>query len=156
MRRPTILALSLAAALLGLSGCMQTPADYSPNYSYVSVESERHPGRVKKVLAPDACLGPSEEEDVDREGEAPRRLPPGCANAYALQRMTERERDLVKGRPLGKAPAVVSARAAQKVLNKEGTPLAGANEQGGGNGPGGGDTLEEPTTSSAPTAKAKP
>ena len=141
MRRPMVLRGSFIVMLLGVSGCAQTPADYSPNYSYMSAVSDD--GRVKRRLVPEACLAPSEAEDVDRDGKP--RLPPGCANAYNLQRMAERQGDLVKGRPLGKAPAAVSARAAQKVLNKEGTPLAGANEQGNGTSAGGNESLEEAT-----------
>ena len=112
--RSVVLAGSLLATL-GLAGCMQTPADYSPNYNYMPVVSEKT-GRVKQVLVPEACLAPSEEEDVDRDGKP--RLAPGCANAYNLQRMAERKRDLVKGRPLGKAPGEVTANAVQRYMAK--------------------------------------
>lgn len=150
MRRQIVMRCCLVLTALGASGCMQTPGDYSPNYSYVSVVSEKNPGRVKKVLVPDACFAASETEDVDRDGKP--RLPPGCANAFNLQRMAEREGDLVRGRPLSKAPGAVSARAVQKYLNKEGSPLAGADEQGGGGQAGGKETLEQ---ASAPVRKAQ-
>lgn len=150
MRRPIVMRCFLILTALGASGCMQTPGDYSPNYSYVSVVSEKNPGRVKKALVPNSCFGASEAEDVDRDGKS--RLPPGCANAFNLQRMAERESDLVHGRPLGKASGAVSARAAQKYLNKEGSPLAGADEQGGGGQAGGNETLEQ---ASSPVRKAQ-
>jgi hypothetical protein len=51
------------------------------------------------------------------------RVPPGCANAYNLLHMVERERDLVEGRKLGQAPAGPSARAAQKYLYGSTGPL---------------------------------
>ena len=41
---------------------------------------------------------------------------PGCANAHNLQRMAERQSDLVRGRPLGAAPAAPTARAAQEYI----------------------------------------
>ena len=95
--------------LLPLAGCAQLPPDYSPNYSYVPVVSPD--GRVRYVLAPDACLTP---DPTDRQ--LGPRLPPGCANAANLLAMTERKRDVVQGRKLGLAPAAPAARAAQKYI----------------------------------------
>jgi len=88
------------------------PPDYSPEYSYVPVESPKHPGRVRYVLVPDACLTPDPTAQIPNGP----LLPPGCANAYNLQHMAERERDVVKGRILGRAAAAPSTRAAEKYL----------------------------------------
>jgi hypothetical protein len=127
MIRLVQISLCLVAALL--PACSPGfPPDYSPEYSYVAVESPY--GRVRQVLAPDACLTP------DPAAAAPNGplLPPGCANAYNLQRMVERERDLVKGRKLGPAPAAPAARAAEKYLTGAETgPLGASAAQPGGN-----------------------
>jgi hypothetical protein len=130
MRRPFVLYGCLVLTVLGTSNCMPTPEDYSPHYASIPVETPS--GRVKKVMVPEACLTAAEKEDVAQEwvDNGERRLPPGCANNYNLQRMAERKRDLVKGRPLGKASGAVTARAVQKYMNKEGTPMGGGVEQG--------------------------
>jgi hypothetical protein len=112
MSRLVSASLFLVTALL--PACAPNfPPDYSPEYSYVEVESSHHPGRVHKVLVPDACVTPDPTAAIVNGP----LLPPGCANAYNLQRMAEREHDLVKGRKLGRAPAAPSARAAEKYLN---------------------------------------
>jgi len=97
--------------LLPLAACVRMPPDYSPNYSYVPVASPYEGGRVRYVLAPDACLRP-DPTDIQLGP----RLPPGCANAANLLAMTERKRDVVQGRKLGLAPAAPAARAAQKYI----------------------------------------
>jgi hypothetical protein len=128
MSRLFSVSLLLVTALL--SACTPGfPPDYSPEYSYVAVESPH--GRVHHVLVPDACLTPDPTAAIVNGP----LLPPGCANAYNLQRMAERERDLVKGRPLGRAPAQPSARAAERYLTgAEQGPLgaAAAGAQPGG------------------------
>jgi hypothetical protein len=109
----------LVIMLLPLAGCAQLPPDYSPNYSYLPVTSPYEPGRVRYVLAPDACLTP---DPTDRMMLGPR-LPPGCANAENLLAMADRKRDLVQGRKLGPAPAAPAARAAQKYIYGPREPL---------------------------------
>jgi hypothetical protein len=99
----------LVIMLLPLAGCAQLPPDYSPNYSYVPVVAPD--GRVRYVLAPDACLTP---DPTDRQ--LGPRLPPGCANAANLLAMADRKRDVVQGRKLGLAPAAPAARAAQRYI----------------------------------------
>jgi type IV pilus biogenesis protein CpaD/CtpE len=88
----------------------QQPPDYSPDYASVPVVDHR--GRTRYVLVPKACLTP---DGTEPEFLGPH-LPPGCANAHNLQRMAERQGDLVRGRPLGAAPAAPSARAAQEYI----------------------------------------
>jgi hypothetical protein len=111
------LSYATCLAVMALAGCSEFyPPEYSPHYSYIPSETSRKP-----VLAPDACLTP----DPSDTALGPH-LPPGCANAYNLQQMAERERDLVEGRRLGKAPGVTSARAAKRYLNGESQPLGGA------------------------------
>src|SRR5215472_10923914 len=101
-----------AIALLSLAACAELPPDYSPDYSYVPVvASPTHPGRVRYVLAPNACLTPD-----PTDWQLGPRLPPGCANAANLLAMTEHKRDVVRGRKLGPAPAAPSARAAQRYI----------------------------------------
>lgn len=120
-----------------LVGCAnrQQPQDYSPGYSYVSTDtggSEKGVGG--SVLAPNACL--NEPADDDRSAAATdltivpgvgSHLPPGCANAYNLQRMAESQRDLVEGRRMGAAAAAPTANAARRYLNGEEAPIGGAN-----------------------------
>jgi hypothetical protein len=97
------------------------PPDYSPHYTHVKVVNEQ--GRTKSVLAPEACLVDEDARSPAQMGE--RRLPSGCANAYNLQRMAERKRDLTHGRPLGAAPAAPATRAAQKYLDGRDAPALG-------------------------------
>jgi type IV pilus biogenesis protein CpaD/CtpE len=88
----------------------QQPPDYSPDYASVPVVDRK--GRTRYVLVPKACLTP----DATEPPFLGPHLPPGCANAHNLQRMAERQSDLVRGRPLGAAPAAPSARAAQEYI----------------------------------------
>ncbi|MER9967717.1 hypothetical protein [Mesorhizobium sp. M0060] len=123
---------------LVLAGCVNGPQqrqDYSPGYSYVSTDaggSEKGVGG--SVLAPDACLAEPADDDnsaaktnltiVSGVGS---HLPPGCANAFNLQRMSESQRDLVEGRRIGPAAAAPTARAARRYLDGEEAPIGGAN-----------------------------
>jgi hypothetical protein len=117
----------VAVALLAIGGCAAPIPDYSPNYTYVPVPSPRRPHRVAYVVVPEACLTP---DPTAAEPLGPM-LPPGCANAYNLQRMTEREGDVMRGRKLGRAPAAPTVRAAQKYLNGDEEPLgAGVGKPG--------------------------
>jgi hypothetical protein len=149
MIRLTPVQLCLMAALLALSGC-SLPPDYLPNYSYIPVPSTKHPGRVEYVLAADACLTP----DPTAATPTGPLLPPGCANAYNLQRMADREHDLVNGRKLGRAEAASSARAAETYIYGAQGPL-GASVGKPGGGAGQPTTQEEqvPTPSEQPPKK---
>ncbi|MBP0581326.1 hypothetical protein J8I29_18500 [Labrys sp. LIt4] len=130
--------------LIALAGCSAGPtADYSPGYSYVATNAGHGSakGATGSVLVPDACLGPP--ADVQRpawgtvEAAMPdlgAHLPPGCANAYNLQRMTERQSDLVEGRRMGPAAGVTTARAARKYLLGEKEGDASSSENLGGAG----------------------
>jgi hypothetical protein len=124
--------------ILLLAGCANNPqqrADYSPGYSYVSTDtggSEKSVGG--SVLAPNACLAepidedkPAAATDLTVVSGVGAHLPPGCANAYNLQRMAESQRDLVEGRRMGPAPAAPTARAARRYLDGEEEPMGGAN-----------------------------
>jgi hypothetical protein len=118
--------LCLAVAASALAGCApplyqnqgtvnwstfpEQPPDYSPDYTYVPVVAPN--GRTRWVMVPRSCLVP----DATEPQFLGPHLPPGCANAYDLQRMAERKSDLVRGRPLGAAPAAPSARAAQEYI----------------------------------------
>jgi type IV pilus biogenesis protein CpaD/CtpE len=51
--------------------------------------------------------------------------PPGCANAYNLQRMVVQEDDLVYGRELDPAVAAPAARAAQRYIDGRTDPVLG-------------------------------
>lgn len=116
----------LAVALLTMVSCTQLPPDVSPDYHYVPVVSPYPnygpPTRTRYALLPDACLVPDPTDPVFLGPH----IPPGCANAHNLEFMVERKHDLLKGRPLGKAPGVTSARAAQKYLNGDEKPPLGA------------------------------
>jgi hypothetical protein len=129
----------LAMALLGLAACARLPPDYSPHYSYIPVASPGRPDRVRYVLVPDACLVPDATDTLLGP-----RLPPGCANAYNLERMAERQHDLVEGRQLGPAPALPSARAAQRYIYGPTGPL------GAGVGTPGNPVTPTSTTEPAP------
>ncbi|MER8607609.1 hypothetical protein NKH48_28575, partial [Mesorhizobium sp. M1233] len=110
---PPIAFFCVVPALV-LAGCASSPQqrqDYSPGYNYVSTDaggSEK--GIGGSVLAPDACLAEPADDDnsaaktnltiVSGVGS---HLPPGCANAFNLQRMSESQRDLVEGRRMGPA-----------------------------------------------------
>ena len=126
--------LTLAVAASALAGCApslytetvywgtfpQQPPDYSPDYTRVPVVGRN--GRTQYVLVPKACLTP---DSTEPQLMGPH-LPPGCANAHNLQRMAERQSDLVNGRPLGAAPAAPTARAAQEyIYGPQGTARGG-------------------------------
>jgi hypothetical protein len=144
----------LATVLAGLAGCA-LPPDVSPNYVRVPVESPEPPG-YKYVLVPEACITPDPTAN-DRLGET---LPPGCANYYNLLRMAERKKDLEKGRPLGKASGVKTAKAAQKYLDgkdveekdKQKQEVLGNGQDASGSG--GAETSEPSSLNPAP-AKSK-
>src|SRR3989337_2500106 len=107
MTYPIVLRAALALPLVALASCVNTlpqPQDYSPGYSYVATDAS---GGSKKsaggaVLAPNACLvAPADDDyspaatDLTIVSGVGSHLPPGCANAYNLQRMVESQRDLV-------------------------------------------------------------
>lgn len=126
MTRKLVFCSAILTSTLMLGGCYENgrqlandPPEYSPNYTYLNVVSEN--GRTKRVLVPEACL----TEDGFPDTGAPRRLPPGCANNYNLQRMAERKRDLTRGRPLAPAPAAPAARAAQNYIDGKREPVLG-------------------------------
>ena len=126
MPRMSAVYLCLPVAASALAGCAaappypspsvywgtfpEQPPDYSPDY--VSVPVVGRNGRTHYVLVAKACLEPDPTEPPFLGPH----LPPGCANAYNLQRMAERKADLVRGRPLGAAPAAPTARAAQEYI----------------------------------------
>ena len=124
MPRMSAVYLGLAVAASALAGCApplyqetvywgtfpEQPPDYSPDYTSVPVVAAN--GRTRWVLVPKACLVP----DATEPPLLGPHLPPGCANAHNLQRMAERKSDLVRGRPLGAAPAAPTARAAQEYI----------------------------------------
>jgi hypothetical protein len=125
---------------IGAAGCQTEPEpDYSPGYSYVSTGKGSAKGVGGSVLAPDACLGEPADTDPSFASTSQTitpqlgpHLPPGCANAYNLQRMAESQRDLVEGRRMGPARAAPGVRAAKRYLygEEEGDPLGGANNEG--------------------------
>jgi hypothetical protein len=146
MIRLTPVHLCFAAALLALGGC-SLPPDYSPNYSYIAVPAPtaKHPNRVEYVLAADACLLPDPTAAIPTGP----LLPAGCANAYNLQRMADREHDLVEGRKLGRAPAAPSARAAEIYIYGGQGPLGAAAAKPGGGG------AQPPTTTQEEAAPSR-
>jgi hypothetical protein len=138
----------LAVALLALGGCAKIP-DYSPNYTYMPVPSPRRPDRVAYVIVPEACLTP---DPTAAEPLGPM-LPPGCANAYNLQRMTEREGDVMRGRRLGRAPAAPTVRAAQKYINGDEEPLGAGVGKPGSSGAPQQETAQPPAPAAAAAAR---
>jgi hypothetical protein len=128
MRCTAIRSAILFAAVLSVAACRKdyepeasiVPPDYSPHYTKVGVL--KPDGREKKVLVPEACMTPDDQSVADL---GPERLPPGCANAYNLQRMAARKRDLTQGRPIGAAPAAPAARAAQRYIDGREQPVLG-------------------------------
>ncbi|MCR4264826.1 hypothetical protein [Nitratireductor sp. ZSWI3] len=136
----SFLRIAAAMPLLALAGCNSAPPpDYSPGYSYVAANGFADSSKTVggSVLVPEACL--AEPADQAPNPAATRativpelgpHLPPGCANAYNLQRMVESERDLVEGRRSGPASAAPTARAARKYLYGEELPLGGARNTG--------------------------
>jgi len=130
MRCTAIRSAILFAAVLSVAACRKdyepeasiVPPDYSPHYTKVGVL--KPDGREKKVLVPEACMTPDDQSVADL---GPERLPPGCANAYNLQRMAARKRDLTQGRTLGAAPAAPAARAARRYIDGRQDPTLGGN-----------------------------
>jgi hypothetical protein len=114
-------ALVLVAAL---AACTSAGPDYSPEYRYVATSQGGDAKGVSgSVLAPEACLGTPADQEPPSGGtrfmKVPKlgpHLPPGCANAYNLQRMAESQRDLVEGRTMGPPPAAPSVRAARRYI----------------------------------------
>jgi hypothetical protein len=103
-----------------------------PSSEFVTVPvpiTDRHGiTRMHAVTWPEACLTP----DPTAEPILGQNLPPGCANAYNLMRMTEHQEDLVRGRKLGAAPAGPAVRAAQRyIYGSEGPLGAGVPSSGG-------------------------
>jgi hypothetical protein len=131
---------ALTVPLIALAGCVNNekpePQDYSPGYSYVATSSsgsEKSAGG--SVLAPNACLAEPADDDLSAASTdltivsgVGTHLPPGCANAYNLQRMAESQRDLVEGRQMGPAAGAPTARAARRYLYGDEAPIGGANE----------------------------
>lgn len=162
MPSKSALYLCLAVAASALAGCApplgystvyfgdfpQQPPDYSPDYTRVPVVGPN--GRTRYVLVPKACLTPDQTEP---QFMGPH-LPPGCANAHNLQRMAERQSDLVHGRPLGEAPAAPTARAARDYIygtkdTPRSSPLGGGLSRLPGTtpqGPGSESETEKPPT----------
>ena len=125
MPRMSAVYLCLAVAASALAGCAaappypdtvywgpfpQQPPDYSPDYASVPVVARN--GRTRMCLSRKLACTP----DATEPPFLGPHLPPGCANAHNLQRMAERQSDLVRGRPLGAAPAAPTARAAQEYI----------------------------------------
>lgn len=129
MRNHLVRSAAAAAVVCLLGACNEyepetslvQPPDYSPHYTHLPVVNEQ--GRTKRVLVPEACIIEEDAKSPAQMGD--RRLPSGCANAYNLQRMAERKRDLTHGRPLSAAPAGPATRAAQKYLDGRDTPPLG-------------------------------
>jgi hypothetical protein len=154
MPRMSAVYLCLAVAASALGGCAAAPPypeptvywgtfpqDYSPDYASVPVVAPN--GRTRYVLVPKACLVP----DATEPPFLGPHLPPGCANTYNLQRMAERKSDLVRGRPLGAAPAAPTARAAQEYIYGAKGTLGGGLPSGPGTvpqGPGAQSETEKP------------
>lgn len=102
--------LSATIVLLALVGCQngveRDPLPYSPHYHVVGAGGAAPARR----LVSDACMTPDVASD-------PLYLPPGCANAFNLQKMVERERDLVQGRRTGAAMAATVVRPARRLID---------------------------------------
>jgi hypothetical protein len=119
--------------LLAIAGCVKAVdrEDYSPGYSYVATAGGGSgKGADGSVLVPDACLGePADNHPLPADTrltvipDVGPHLPPGCANAYNLQRMAERQRDLVEGRHMGAAPGAPTARAARRYIHGDEQPF---------------------------------
>lgn len=120
--------LAIAIASLALGACrndapdasLASSSDYSANYTRLQVVSEN--GHAKSVLVPEACLSNSGELLLEYEAQ---QLPPGCANAYNLQRMAASKSDLTHAERLSDAPAAPAARAAQRYLDGREEPVLG-------------------------------
>lgn len=121
---------ALVAAGL-LSACATTePQDYSPDYRYVATAGGGGDKSASaSVLVPEACLNDPADQEPPPGGtrftKVPTvgpHLPPGCANAYNLQRMAESQKDLIEGRQMGPGPAAPSARAARRYIDGTNPP----------------------------------
>ena len=133
----SLLRMILVLSSATLVGCTtKQPADYSPGYSYVATgPAGSEKGVSQSMLVPDACLTEPNEDgpppaatDLTVVPDLGPDLPSGCANAYNLQRMAERQKDLVEGRRMGPASGAASARAAKRYLyGEEADALGGAN-----------------------------
>jgi len=124
-RTGRFLALAMAALV---AGCANPPPDVSANYQVLYLPAEAPGRRPTAIIAPEACLQPDPTRypfDIDPH------LPPGCANAYNLERMVERKADLFQGRKPGPAAAATVARAARRYLDGDENPLGGAFERDG-------------------------
>lgn len=136
MPYPTVFRLALAMPLIALAGCVYgkpTPPDYSPGYSYVATADGSGKSADGGMLVPDACLAEPADGNLSPAAtkmtivsDLGEHLPPGCANAYNLQRMVESERDLVEGRRMGAAPGAPTARAARRYIYGEEASIGGA------------------------------
>jgi hypothetical protein len=108
-------AICLAIALLpALGACTRIPDYPTSLFSRLDPGPAGGPGSQpsRQILWPDDCRSAAPPSELPVGGG----LPPGCANAYNLLMMAEREDDLLRGRRLGPAAAAPSARAAQKYL----------------------------------------
>jgi hypothetical protein len=157
----------LGALLFSLTACSDLPPDISPNYVRVPFVSPEPPHEVQYILVPENCLKRDPLATGSTLGET---LPAGCANAYNLLHMAERKGDVEHGRPLGKASAARTAKAAQKYLNGTTGGTSGAaapadSMSGGQMGGGGGsDAITSPANpmsapasgGGAPSGSAKP
>lgn len=134
------LAVRTVLPVVALAGCANTipqPQDYSPGYSYVATDSSAASGKGvgSSVLAPNACLVepadgvPAAVTHLTIVSEVGPHLPPGCANAYNLQRMAESQRDLIEGRRMGPAAAGPTVRAARQYLYGNEAPIGGATQE---------------------------
>ncbi|KAB2736264.1 hypothetical protein F9K97_23905 [Brucella anthropi] len=118
--------LGMFLSTILLSACATPPPepDHSTDYSYVPTgQNDGAKGVQGSVLVPNDCLkAPADQEPTaagTRFMKVPQvgpHLPPGCANAFNLQRMVENERDLIEGRPMGPPPAAPSVRAARRYI----------------------------------------
>lgn len=119
--------LALAMAALA-AGCANPPPDISANYQVLHLPAQTSGARPTAIVAPEACL---QQDPTRYPFEMDPHLPPGCANAYNLERMVERKADLFQGRKPGPAAAAPVARAARRYLDGDETPLGGAFDRDG-------------------------
>lgn len=137
---------SVACLAAMMSGCLhpdysELPPDYSPRYTSITILTPS--GKEKRVMVPEACLTP---EKISPAEMGPARLAPGCANNWNTMRMAERKGDLVRGRKLGPAAGVTTARAAQRYLDGKDTALGGGVDGSSSTAPAAGSTQVETTS----------
>lgn len=116
-------ALCACLSLAILPGCLPgdpTPPSVADGYSSAPI-GQTPGGRTKYALVPEACRQAPDRERTEMDASLP---PLGCANAYNLQKMAEKKKDLARGRSLGSAPSAPTARAASNYLNGTGEPAA--------------------------------